>query len=115
MEMTPNGSSKKHRPPDSSHHEDALVCPIGTDAIDFEWLTGADNDCGLEWWTGDTTGKKTQDGDDWQSITASVHCNSPFTFGTYSSGFAVGCGLERWHPASFHVRGGFFGALILFS
>src|SRR3546814_9209531 len=115
MEMTPNGASKKHRSPDSSHHEDALVCPVCTDGIDFDWLTGADNECGLEWWTGDTTGYKTQDGDDWQSINASVHCNAPFNRGASSSGFAVGCGLERWRQARLHVREGFFGSSSLLS
>src|SRR3546814_19038693 len=96
MEMTPNGSSKKHRPPDSSHHQDALVCPIGTDAIDFEWLTGADNDRGLEWRTGDPTGWKSQDGDNWQRIVASVHCNSPLNFGASSSCFNISCGIDSW-------------------
>src|SRR3546814_17826491 len=58
---------------------------------------------------------KTQDGDDWQSINASVHCNSPFNFGASSSGFAVGCGLERWRQARLHVREGFFGSSSLMS
>src|SRR3546814_13346819 len=55
------------------------------------------------------------DGDDWQSINASVHCNSPFNFGASSSGFAVGCGLERWRQARLHVREGFFGSSSLMS
>lgn len=67
MEVTPYRSSKEHGPPDGSHNQDALAIPIGTNAINLQRLARVDNDRGLERRTGDTTGQKSQHGDDWHT------------------------------------------------